>query len=222
MKSMKDKIPKKKKANKSKPAKKRGKVSRRAILEDSSDKDNFANEQEVAPVVNSAGTVPSEIIVSKNSYCTDKSNSMLKTNENTTNYTDNSTINENKEIETPIECAEKHLFDTESVDLETVTTDDSTLDSGTAGNAFSRRDVEIHEEDQEVSYMIPVPKTGKPRDTSLTPITIMVLNTIELKKSRKLLKVLLDPGSTSTMIHKDVIPRGCKPVSLQSSKNMKT
>ena len=44
MKSMKDKIPKKKKAKKSKPAKKRGKVSHRAILEDSSDGDDFANE----------------------------------------------------------------------------------------------------------------------------------------------------------------------------------
>ena len=44
MKSMKDKIPKKKRAKKSKPAKKRGKVSRRAILEDSSDDDDFANE----------------------------------------------------------------------------------------------------------------------------------------------------------------------------------
>ena len=70
--------------------------------------------------------------------------------------------------------------------------------------------------------MIPVPKTGKPRDLSLTPITIMVVNTIGLKKSRKLLKVLLDPGSTSTMIHRDVIPRGCEPVQLQSSKNVKT
>ena len=44
MKSTKDKIPKKKRAKKSKPAKKRGKVSRRAILEDSSDDDDFANE----------------------------------------------------------------------------------------------------------------------------------------------------------------------------------
>ena len=43
MKSMKDKIPKKKKAKKSKPAKKRGKVSRKAILEDSSDEDDFTN-----------------------------------------------------------------------------------------------------------------------------------------------------------------------------------
>ena len=43
MKSLNDKIPRKKKARKSKPAKKRGKVSHRAILEDSSDKDDFAN-----------------------------------------------------------------------------------------------------------------------------------------------------------------------------------
>ena len=43
MKSLKDKIPRKKKAKKPKPAKKCGKVSRRAILEDSSDKDAFAN-----------------------------------------------------------------------------------------------------------------------------------------------------------------------------------
>ena len=43
MKSMKDKIPKKKKAKKTKPAKKRGKVSGRAILDDSSDEDDFAN-----------------------------------------------------------------------------------------------------------------------------------------------------------------------------------
>ena len=49
-------------------------------------------------MVNSAETVPSEIIVSKNSCCTDKLNSMLKTNETTTNYTDDSTINKNKEI----------------------------------------------------------------------------------------------------------------------------
>ena len=97
---------------------------------------------------------------------------MLKTNETTTNHTYDSAISKNKEIETPIECAEHHLFDTESVDLETLTTDDSTLDNGITGNAFSRGDVEVYEvykEDQEVSYMIPMPKTGKPRDMSLTP-----------------------------------------------------
>ena len=162
-------------------------------------------------MVNSAGAVPLEIIVSKNSCCTDKLNSMLKTNETTTSHNYDSTINENKEIEIPIACAEQQLLDTESVDVETVTTNDSNLYHITTGNAYSRGDVEVYEvyeEDQEVSYMIPMPKTGKPRDMSLTPITIMVVNTIGLKKSRKLLKVLLDPGSTSTMIHKDIIPRG--------------
>ena len=105
---------------------------------------------------------------------------MLKTNETTTNHTYDGTISENKEIEIPIECAEKHLFNTESVDLETVTTDVSTLDNGATGNAFSRGDVEVYEvyevyeEDQEVSYMIPAPKTGKPRDMSLTPITMLI------------------------------------------------
>ena len=43
MKSMQDKIPKKKKAKKNKHAKKRGKGSCKAILEDSSDEDKFAN-----------------------------------------------------------------------------------------------------------------------------------------------------------------------------------
>ena len=66
MKSMKDKIPRKKKAKKTKQAKKHSKASRRAILEDSSNEDDFANKWEVAPVVNSEGTVPSEIFVSKN------------------------------------------------------------------------------------------------------------------------------------------------------------
>ena len=35
--------------------------------------------------------------------------------------------------------------------------------------------------------MIPVHKTGTPRDSSLTPITIMVVDTMGLKKSRSLL-----------------------------------
>ena len=59
---------------------------------------------------------------------------MLKTNETTTSHNYDSTINENKEIEIPIACAEQQLFDTESVDVETVTTDDSNLCHVTTGN----------------------------------------------------------------------------------------
>ena len=48
---------------------------------------------------------------------------------------------------------------------------------------------DTHEDDDyEVSYMIPVPKNGTPKDSSLTPISIMVVDTIGLLPSRKLLK----------------------------------
>jgi hypothetical protein len=60
----------------------------------------------------------------------------------------------------------------------------------------SDQDIESHliyKEEQDVTYMIPTPKTGTPRDSSLTPITIMVVDTMGLKKSRALLKVLFDP-----------------------------
>ena len=33
----------------------------------------------------------------------------------------------------------------------------------------------IYKEEHDVTYMIPIPKTGTPRDSSLTPITIMVV-----------------------------------------------
>ena len=41
-----------------------------------------------------------------------------------------------------------------------------------------------------------------PSQTNLAPITIMVLDTMSAVKSRRLLKVLLDSGSTTTLINK--------------------
>jgi hypothetical protein len=40
----------------------------------------------------------------------------------------------------------------------------------------------------------------------LTPVTIMVVDTISSVKSRIFLKVLLDSGSTTTMINQNVYP----------------
>merc|ERR1712115_772401 len=48
----------------------------------------------------------------------------------------------------------------------------------------------------EYIYNVPVPKCRDPRNMSLTPIFIAVVDTIGLVQSRKLLKVLFDPGST--------------------------
>jgi hypothetical protein len=44
----------------------------------------------------------------------------------------------------------------------------------------------------------------------LTPVTIMVVDTISSVKSRILLKVLLDSGSTTTMINRKCLPRNCQ------------
>ena len=56
--------------------------------------------------------------------------------------------------------------------------------------------------------MILVPKTGKLKNRSLTPVTLAVIRTIGTLKSQVLIKVLLDSSSTKTMIHKCILPRG--------------
>ena len=65
----------------------------------------------------------------------------------------------------------------------------------------------IYKEEQDVAYMISVPKTGTPRDSSLTPITIMVVDTMGLQKSRSLIKVLFDPESTKSLISRKALLR---------------
>ena len=78
-----------------------------------------------------------------------------------------------------------------------------------AGNAYEN-DIEMYHlypEEQEVTYMIPVPKLREHRDLSLMLITILNADTIGLKKSCTLLKVLLDTGSTSTMILQSVFQK---------------
>ena len=70
--------------------------------------------------------------------------------------------------------------------------------------------------------MIPAPKTGTPRDSSLTPITIMVVDTMGLEKSRSLLKVLFDPGSTKSLMSKKALPRGAQLIPLTNAKKVTT
>ena len=97
-------------------------------------------------------------------------------------------------------CTE--LSETSCDTIENAQNDNSSLDG-----EDTIRDIESHliyHEEKDVTYMVPLPKMGTPRDSSLTPISIMVVDTIGLKKSRALLKVLFDPGSTKTMISKNV------------------
>ena len=63
------------------------------------------------------------------------------------------------------------------------------------------------EEDMEESICkIPVLKMRDPKNGSFTPISIAVTDTIGSIKSRKLLKVLSDPGSAKIMHKASVVP----------------
>jgi hypothetical protein len=58
-------------------------------------------------------------------------------------------------------------------------------------------------------------EVDKPKKTvpqNLTPVMIMVVD------SRMLLRVLLDLGSTTTLINKKCLPRHCKPCKISSSR----
>ena len=67
-----------------------------------------------------------------------------------------------------------------------------------------------------------VDKSLKIVSNNLTPVTIMVVDTISSVKSRIFLKVLLDSGSTATMINRKCLPRNCKPCEITSSRQINT
>jgi hypothetical protein len=56
----------------------------------------------------------------------------------------------------------------------------------------------------------------------LTPVTIMVVDTISSVKSRIFLKVLLDSGSTTTMINRKCLPRNCQACKNSNSRKIST
>jgi len=58
-----------------------------------------------------------------------------------------------------------------------------------------------------------------PSTKKLTPVTIMVTDTIGTVKSRKLLNILLVSLSTTTLINKRCLPKACKPYPISESRN---
>ncbi len=63
-------------------------------------------------------------------------------------------------------------------------------------------------------------KSNKNSPKQLTPVTIIVVNTISSVKLIILLKVLLDSGSTTTMINRKCLPRNCQMCKISSRKIM--
>jgi hypothetical protein len=68
-------------------------------------------------------------------------------------------------------------------------------------------------------------EVDKPKKTvtqNHIPVTIMVVDTISSVRSRTLLRVLLDSGSTTTSINKKCLSRHCTPCNISSSRKVNT
>ena len=61
-----------------------------------------------------------------------------------------------------------------------------------------------------------------PNKARLMPLSIMVCDTISAVRSRTLLKVLFDPGSTTTFISRKCLPRHCKPCPVARTRSVNT
>jgi hypothetical protein len=57
---------------------------------------------------------------------------------------------------------------------------------------------------------------------NLTPVTIMIADTIGTVRSRRLLKILQDSGSTRTLVNKKCLPRKCQPCPISKSRMVNT
>jgi hypothetical protein len=68
----------------------------------------------------------------------------------------------------------------------------------------------LTKEDQETGEVIESPPTKLPSKKHLTPTSRAVVDTISSLKLQILLKVLFDPGLTSTLISCKCLPRHCK------------
>jgi hypothetical protein len=68
-------------------------------------------------------------------------------------------------------------------------------------------------------------EVDKPKKTvpqNLTSVRIMMTDTISSVRLRRLLRVLLNSGSTTTLINKKCLPRHCKPCKISSSRKVNT
>lgn len=63
-----------------------------------------------------------------------------------------------------------------------------------------------------------MPKSRDPKNKSLIPISIAMIDTIGLVVSRKLLKELFDLDSTTTMIKASAVPDKAIPVGMKEGK----
>ena len=101
-----------------------------------------------------------------------------------------------------------------------VQSDDS--DAESVGNAVT---TEVFDHYM-VEYAIPTPKSDQPEakrrrivgTETLTPVTILVAGTVGCCKSQRVLRALIDSGSSRTLISKRAVPRNAQPKRINSKR----
>ncbi len=75
-----------------------------------------------------------------------------------------------------------------------------------------------------ISASVPILMTtiATPKASRLTSTSIAVVDTMSSVRSRILLKVLFDPGSTLTLISRKCLPRHCKPCAITNKHQIHT
>jgi hypothetical protein len=76
--------------------------------------------------------------------------------------------------------------------------------------------------DHKTGEVIASPPIKFPNKKHLTPTSIAVVDMISSVRSRTLLKVLFDPGSTSTLISRKCLPRHCKLCAITNERQIHT
>jgi hypothetical protein len=108
----------------------------------------------------------------------------------------------------------------------TISTVDSTGNTPRSSNTQPVRHIvtdEVYTNSVQISTKEAIDiKSNKNSPKQLTPVTIMVVDTISLVKSRILLKVLLDSGSTTTMINRKCLPRNRQTCKISNSRKIGT
>jgi hypothetical protein len=94
-------------------------------------------------------------------------------------------------------------------------------------NGNSSDDQSIHafslsKDNRKTGEVIESPPIELPSKKHLTPTSIAVVNTISSVRSRMLLKILFDPGLTSTLISFKCLPRHCKPCAITNKRQIHT
>ena len=110
--------------------------------------------------------------------------------------------------------------DTRSIDYYTDCTESTALctPDGSVGNA-SFDSIELYEVEEDFEIFYHGPKVLSKNET---PCTICTVNTIGTLRSRRLFRVLLDSGSSTTLIKKSALPRGCTLNPIDQERKVKT